>query len=247
MAPPPSSKPSDAVAEAMKRRGKAPMLKLHWNPVPQERLERHVCMQLGVGYGVRYQPTVCMCTAVDVHSSVWSTPRDATASLGEEELKQLESMFAARPTTAPVAVSSGKQDSAPKKVSIIEFKRSYNVSIGLAQFKAFPTYPLIFKALYQVGKHVCRCLGATRLVLPLFPVWCGLVRPMCQLDEVRLPSEKLEQLNDVAPTDQELKEVRAYRGDQSLLGECEKWFLAAGSVSRLPAKIAAVVFTRQVL
>jgi hypothetical protein len=37
---PPSSKPSDAVAEAIKRRGKAPLLKLHWNPVPQERLQR---------------------------------------------------------------------------------------------------------------------------------------------------------------------------------------------------------------
>ncbi len=84
---------------------------------------------------------------------MWSTPRDSSRDLGEEELKQLEAMFAARPATA--TGSSGgsavtKPDGAPKKVAIIEFKRSYNVSIALAQFKGFSSYQQIFRALYHV-------------------------------------------------------------------------------------------------
>jgi hypothetical protein len=85
-------------------------------------------------------------------SSVWSTPRDGQPALGEEELQQLETIFAAKPVSGAAAAvaSAGKADAGPKKVALVDFKRAYNVSIALAQFKHFAAYSDIFRALYQV-------------------------------------------------------------------------------------------------
>lgn len=185
---PPTSRPPPGASAAARRRSKAPMLKLHWNPVPKERLER----------------------------SVWGTPRDATGDLGQEELDELESMFAARPAGKSGAGAGGSKGKSaePQQVTIVEFKRAYNVSIGLAQFKSFQSYPDLFKAILR-------------------------------LDVKALPSERLEQLTDLLPTEAELREVRRYKGDVAKLREAERWFVAVNSVPRLSAKLAAVVFVAQ--
>lgn len=56
--------------------------------------------------------------------------------------------------TVCIGITSAKATEAadgPKKVSIVEFKRAYNVSIALAQFKAFPTYTDLLQTVFEVG------------------------------------------------------------------------------------------------
>jgi hypothetical protein len=61
------------------------------------------------------------------------------------------------------AARSSEPAEATKKVSIVEFKRAYNVSIALAQFKQFPTYNDLLKALYEV----CACMFVCMRPLPV--------------------------------------------------------------------------------
>jgi hypothetical protein len=67
-----------------------------------------------------------------------------------------------------------------------------------------------------------------------------------QMDATKLPSDRLEQLLDILPNDTEARSVVTYKGDKALLGECEKWFIAAAAVNRLPAKTSACLFVLQV-
>jgi hypothetical protein len=103
MAPPSSQQSAAAAAASARRLSKTPMLKLHWNQVPQERLERWG----RVGVGQLHPWNGVEDKRVFFFSSVWSTPRDAPASLGEDEVKQLEALFAAK-TAASTAAGGGR-------------------------------------------------------------------------------------------------------------------------------------------
>jgi hypothetical protein len=57
-----------------------------------------------------------------------------------------------------LTVKAPEASDGPKKVTIVEFKRAYNVSIALAQFKAFPTYTDLLQAVFEVRSQTIASL-----------------------------------------------------------------------------------------
>ena len=106
---PPGAPPSAALAAAANRRTSVPMQTIHWDAIPQEKLQ----------------------------NSVWASANKID-EIDDNEIKQLESLFSAAPakSVAPKGgTKGGKAKIAPP--SVLDGKRANNMAIALAQFKNF--------------------------------------------------------------------------------------------------------------
>lgn len=91
------------------------MKKLHWNPLPAERVE----------------------------NTVWAAKpgRRQSLQLGEGDIQHMAELFSARPARTKPATARGGGGGAAEgkqkkgKVHLVDFKRGNNVAIGLAQFR----------------------------------------------------------------------------------------------------------------
>jgi hypothetical protein len=97
--------PGGRGGNSLERQPSTSMQKLHWNTLSAEQVEK----------------------------SVWATPR-GPAAIADEEFRELETLFAAKPS-AGVITPSKKE--VPKRPELIDPKRAQNVDIGLAQFKNY--------------------------------------------------------------------------------------------------------------
>lgn len=98
-APPGTAPPKDRRASNM--------ITVHWDALPQERLE----------------------------NTVWAT--GSSCELQSEELQQLESLFTAKPTKQVVKAVGASTAGKKKAVALLDGKRANNIAIALAQFKNF--------------------------------------------------------------------------------------------------------------
>ena len=154
------------------RRTSVKMQKVHWNALSEEKLE----------------------------GSVWrSTDSNNDDGLGHDDIKELEGLFGASESKvgssgpqrgAEESSSSGKS----KVVSLIDPKRSYNVTIALAQFRYFADD---FNKL---------CLA------------------VLELDREHLNAERVNNIILLLPTPDEIRQVSSFKGDVSSLGKCERFF-----------------------
>ena len=106
---PPGAPPSAALAAAANRRTSVPMQTIHWDAIPQEKLQ----------------------------NSVWASDNKID-EIDDNEIKQLESLFSVAPakSVAPKGgVKGGNAKIAPP--SVLDGKRANNMAIALAQFKNF--------------------------------------------------------------------------------------------------------------
>ena len=127
---PPTGPRSEADAAAAHRRSKIPLVKLHWNAIPEEKLAQ----------------------------SVWATARDESVideELDWEDLEVLQNVFASKQGKKVVKSGSGPATKrAPGKVDVIDMKRRNNVSISLAQFKKVGTFEDVLGALHRMELSV---------------------------------------------------------------------------------------------
>jgi hypothetical protein len=111
------------------RRTSVAMQKIHWKPVSQER----------------------------VGNSLWASATDSESAIDDSEVRELENLFGARKPN-PVRKKGGSissQKPKKEKVCLIDAKRSYNITISLAQFKAFKKFEDLCEAVI--------CLDSSRL------------------------------------------------------------------------------------
>jgi len=66
-----------------------------------------------------------------------------------------------------------------------------------------------------------------------------------RMDETHLTLEKLQNLQLLLPTAQEMKQLKSYTGPLDKLGQCEKFFLAVSGVPRLQNRLGVFVFRLQ--
>ncbi len=94
------------------RRTSVAMQKIHWKPVSQER----------------------------VGNSLWASAIDSESAIDDSEVRELENLFGARRPVGRKVGRVSSQTPKNKKISLIDSKRSYNITISLAQFKAFKSF-----------------------------------------------------------------------------------------------------------
>ena len=99
------------------RKASIKLQKIHWKPVAEEKLQ----------------------------DSLWARGNSAESDVDQVALKQLESLFGAKPSNnlKEKKLSTGK---AKKEVRLIELKRANNVAISLAQFRSFRNFDDLCKA-----------------------------------------------------------------------------------------------------
>ena len=66
-----------------------------------------------------------------------------------------------------------------------------------------------------------------------FKSYDDLADAIVRMDETHLTLEKLQNLQLLLPTAQEMKQLKSYTGPLDKLGQCEKFFLAVSGVPRL--------------
>ena len=135
--------------------------------------------------------------------SLWQDDdKNSEDELEDDQIKQLESLFAQKQKSPPFKDSSkklaqAKDDSAAKKeVNLVDGKRAYNVQISLAQYRKFD------------GDYDELC------------------NHVMTLNSSKLDFEKVQNLKEILPAYEDLKAINGYKGDVGVLGKCEKFFLA---------------------
>ena len=137
-------------------------------------------------------------------NSLWGTGdgEDDGNELATEDIKALEEAFGQSNIAKSPTKSAGKSNpgtpSKPKEVSLVDGKRTYNVNIGLAQFKS------TFSEDYD-----------------------SLMEAIVSLDETKMKIENVANLKSLLPTPTELRQVGSFKGDLKSLGRCERFFVAA--------------------
>jgi hypothetical protein len=102
------------------------MMKLHWNTLDKDKIQ----------------------------NSVWASARQSAGTgtnseLAPDEVAMMENLFCAKPTTS-IATKKPQAKKENAVESLIDPRRSNNVSISLAQFKKFANYAALAQALIEL-------------------------------------------------------------------------------------------------
>ena len=116
--------PAPPAMQILRRRTSVTMQKIHWKPVSQERVE----------------------------NSLWASATDSENVIDDSEVRELENLFGAKKPNPAQTKRGGSlpNKSKAQKISLIDVKRSNNIAISLAQFKAFQTYDDMCKAVVSL-------------------------------------------------------------------------------------------------
>lgn len=176
-----------------RRRTSVAMQKIHWKPVSQER----------------------------VQNSLWASAVESETAIDDAEVKELESLFGERKNNfqrkgkAQPGISTNRT-SKKENISLIDTKRSYNITISLAQFKAFKSFDDLCQAVVSMDSSK---LNGEQLqnMMALMPTQ----------DELK-----------------KMKEYRG-TSDGMTLGRAELFFLAISKTPRFNQKLSTFMFVLQ--
>jgi len=189
------AEPSSTNAVAGKKKSRRTVLKFHWKALSKKSLE----------------------------NTVWDSQDDGQLLPEDEELKDLEELFASKSARKTVTIPRKEQtlQEKPQRKRLVSHKRENNVSIGLAQFKKdFPEVESLAKAIDEAD---CSKLDASRLVL----------------------------VRDLLPTSEESRDINEalmkYGRDMflSTASTVEKFFVCILNVGRTKEKVSALIYTEQ--
>jgi hypothetical protein len=180
---------------------------LHWEPVASENSEL---------------------VSKSVFGQVAGDQGPSGASLEADDLETLASLFAISAPSAQGKAVTTKSSSPAKaqatSVRLLDFKRSNNVSIGLAQFKKLREEPL------ATNPHV---IG--------FPYQRALIRSILRADRDAVPLERLETVVEMLPSPQEVTLLAKAPNPPSSFEEAEAFLWRCGLVQRMTNKVRGLV------
>ena len=73
-----------------------------------------------------------------------------------------------------------------------------------------------------------------------FKSYDELATAIIRMDETNLTLEKLQNLQLLLPTAQEMKQLKTYTGPTDKLGQCERFFLAVSEVPRIQVRVISL-------
>ncbi|GBG27246.1 Ankyrin repeat domain-containing protein 1 [Hondaea fermentalgiana] len=155
-----------------------------------------------------------------VENTVWAT-KASTAALPDEDLKDLEELFAAKKATKKVLTSSTRLIEKSKRRSTVSSKRENNVGIGLAQFRK------AFASMDEIGLAIDAA------------------------DAERLGGARAQLLLDLLPDAEETRELEralSRMSEASFLEEAtpvERFFVSILKISQVKRKVQGIVFEQQ--
>ncbi|GMI02336.1 hypothetical protein TrVE_jg14155 [Triparma verrucosa] len=138
-----------------------------------------------------------------LQGSLWAGG-EGEDDLAKDDIAALEQAFGRQSVSPVISGPGGKKTAEKREVSLVDPKRAYNVCIALAQFRS------------GFGED-----------------WRMLVNAVVSFDEKSLSLEKVNNLKVLLPTERELRDVMAFKGDMKKLGKCESFFRAVGEVEGL--------------
>jgi len=170
-----------------RRRTSVTMQKIHWRELSTEKLQ----------------------------GSLWETCNSDGSELGQDEIKQIESLFSAAPSKLlkVKAKPSTKSNKVKSQTNLIEMKRANNIAISLAQFRSFENYDDLCEAVVMQSKE-------------------------------KLCAEKLHNMQKLLPTKEELNVINSINQTDGL-GRAELFFVSVAKISRFAAKLDAFTFSIQ--
>jgi hypothetical protein len=151
-----------------------------------------------------------------INNSLWAQQEDDASIIDDSEVVELESLFGAKP--------------ASKKA-----KRSCNS-----------------KSKERIKKDVCLIdlKRANNIAISLaqfkaFHDYDALCQSVVSMDSSNLNVEKLQNMQALLPTTDEVRRMKSYKGGRESLGRCEHFFLAVAKIPRFGQKLYSFVSSLQ--
>jgi ankyrin repeat protein len=123
--------PRDGPRSSKSRKGSVPLLKIHWSPLPAEKLS----------------------------NSIFATARDDDDSMQDEEFEEFEKLFGSQLKAVDGDETGGgggrggigREENPKMKLFVLEPKRAQNIIIGLTQFKSIASHSSLLRSICSLN------------------------------------------------------------------------------------------------